>query len=367
MSNFKVPYLDLGAQYQTHKTEILEEIDRVLTNAQFILRKDVDVFEEKMANFLESSHVVGLNSGTDALLLGIAASPLKRGDEVITVAYTYVATLSAITHNGCIPVLVDIADDLNINIELIESKITEKTKAILPVHLNGRICDMEAIGEIARRYDLLIIEDAAQSLGARFGGKSAGTFGEVGAFSLHPMKTLSCAGDGGFLSTSNSSIADKVRLLRNHGQRTKIDIECFGVNSRLDNLQAAILNIRMKYLDGMVARRRQIAKTYCEKLGALPIGIPPTPSNDQYFDAFNSFVIQSSKRDALSKHLHDCGIEHMIPWPKPLYSQDGLGLSKDPLPRTEQACRECLSLPIYPEMSDEHVEVVVTSIVSFFE
>ncbi len=282
-------------------------------------------------------------------------------------AYTYVATLSAIAHNGCTPVLVDIADDLNMNVELVESKITEKTKAIIPVHLNGRLCDMEMVGEIARRYELIVIEDAAQSLGARYDGKSAGTFGEVGAFSLHPMKTLSCAGDGGFLSTGDNELADKVRLLRNHGQRSKTDIECFGVNSRLDNLQAAILNVRLRYLDEMVDKRREIAEEYCEKFDSLPIKLPPAPSSGRYFDAFNSFVIQTARRDSLSEFLYSRGIEHMIPWPRPLYSQEGLGLSKDALPRTEQACRECLSLPIFPEMNGEQIATVVQGVMSFFE
>ncbi len=367
MSKLKVPYLDLGAQYQTHKDEILSEIDRVMSNAEFILRKDVEIFENQMEQFLGSPNVIGLNSGTDALFLGIAASPLARGDEVITAGYTYVATLSAITHNGCTPVLVDIGDDLNMDLDLVESKITDKTKAIIPVHLNGRLCDMARLEEIARRYDLVIIEDAAQALGARYDDRSAGTFGEVGAFSLHPMKTLSCAGDGGFLSTPDSQIADKVKLLRNHGQRTKIDIECYGVNSRLDNIQAAILNVRMKHLDNMVERRRAIAERYCEKFNLLPIRLPPAPSTERYFDAYNSFVIQTPRRDDLAEFLSSREIGYMIPWPKPLYLQSGLALAKEALTRTEQACRECLSLPIYPEMSGEQIAAVVQTVTSFFD
>ncbi len=366
MSEWKVPYIDLGAHYLSQEEELVSEFKRVMEGAQFILRKDVEVFEKNMAEYLGVPHVIGVNSGTDALFLSLSKLGLNLGDEIITVAFTYVATISAIVHNGGAPVFVDISDDLNMDVGKVEELITEKTKAVLPVHMNGRICDMDQLKDICSRMNLTIIEDAAQATGSKYRGKCAGSFGMTGCFSLHPMKTLSCAGDGGFISTHDDNIAESIRLMRNHGQRTKVDLEFFGINSRLDNLQAALLNVRMKRLDHLVQKRREVARFYANELNELPLLLPIGLNEADRLDTFNSYVVQTPTQQALYEYLRSESIESMMPMPKPLHLQEKLQLPRDPLPRTQKANYETLSLPIYPEISKEQCDYVVQAIKRFF-
>jgi len=264
--------------------------------------------------------------------------------------------------------LVDVREDFNMDVEQLEQAISHRTRAILPVHLNGRLCDMEKLLAVAQTHNLLVIEDAAQALGASLEGKKAGTFGLAGCFSLHPMKNLGGAGDGGFVATQNSKLAEKLRLLRNHGQRTKEDLPCFGFNSRLDNLQAAILNVKLKSLPEWIERRRQVASLYHQGLSNLPfLQLPPPPQqHGRFFDIYSSYVIRAQERDRLVTHLGECGIETFIHWPKPLHHQEALGLGHFQLPKTEEFAKEVVSLPISAEISNEQVEFVIDSIRNFY-
>ncbi|MDC0357812.1 DegT/DnrJ/EryC1/StrS family aminotransferase [Oligoflexia bacterium] len=365
--DWKVPYIDLPLQFDNLKDELLEAMTRVMAEGSFILRQDVTAFEEQMAHFLGVKHVIGVNSGTDALYLSAKALELKEGDEVVTVAHSFIATLSAVIHQGAKPILVDIQEDFNMNLELVENAITEKTKAIIPVHLNGRLCQMDRLLEIAAKYNLTIIEDAAQALGAKFKGQAAGSFGLVGCFSVHPMKTLNCGGDGGFLSTNDDQIAEKLRLLRDHGQQKKTDLVCFGYNSRLDNLQAAILNVKFKYLPKWIARRRALAAMYAEALADLPLTLPPAPSAGDYFDTFNSYVIRSAYQKELVSFLGEKGVCAFVHIGKPLNHHKALGLPSFSIPVNEKICGEICSLPIYPEMTDEQAQYVIACVQEFFK
>tara|TARA_Y100000034_G_scaffold45936_1_gene56482 strand:+ start:12797 stop:13906 length:1110 start_codon:yes stop_codon:yes gene_type:complete len=364
---WKVPYVNLPTQFENLEGEITKEIIRVMSKGEFILKDDVKKFEDKMASYLGVKHVIGVNSGTDALNLSTKLIGLKKGDEVITVAHTFVATIAAIVHTGAKPVFVDIKDDFNMDIGQIENKITDKTKAIIPVHLNGRVCDMGNLEEITKKHNLKIIEDSAQSLGSKYNGRMAGSFGLTGCFSFHPMKTLNCAGDGGAITTNDDNIAKKAKLLRNHGQREKTDIVFFGYNTRLDNLQAAILNIKFKYLKRDIKRRREIASIYSEKLSGLDLILPPKPSKGDNFDTYNSYVIRSSKQQELFSYMKKKGIETFIHMSKPLYNHKRLYLSNSYLPVNEKICKEILSLPICPELTNKQINYVVDSLHKFFK
>lgn len=366
MQTWHVPYIDLAAQNTRLQAQLVDSFTEVMENAAFILRNDVRDFEKRIAEVLNVSHVIGVNSGTDALYLTMQTLELDRGDEVITVAHTFVATVAAIVHAGGTPVFVDIGDDFNMDPQALETAITPQTKAILPVHLNGRMCNMERILAIAEQHEIPIIEDAAQALGARFKTDTAGTLGLAGCFSLHPMKILSCLGDGGFITTRDDTLAAKLRLLRDHGQKTKNDLLCFGYNSRLDNLQAAFLNIKLPYLNQYIHRRREIAALYNRLLQNSPLLLPPAPDTFPYFDSYASYVIRTEYQQELYSYLRDMGIEVYIHLQRPIHSHKKLGLTKVHLPNNEKLCREILSLPIYPEMTDDQVKYVVHHINLFY-
>lgn len=366
---YKVPFVDLPAHYRRLEGEILATVKVILAKGDLILRDQLRQFETNMASFLGVDYAVGVNSGTDALLLSLRAAGLGPGNEVITVAHTFVATVAAIVHCGATPVLVDVGEDFNMDSELLEQAISPQTRAILPVHLNGRLCDMEKLMATAQKHNLLVIEDAAQALGASFDGKKAGSFGLAGCFSFYPMKILGATGDGGLVATSDRRLAEKIRLLRDHGQqRATGDLLCFGFNSRLDNLQAAILDVKLKYLPSWIERRRELAKLYHQGLSdlsylQLP---PPLQSPGRFFDVFQNYVVQAQERDRLVKHLKECGIEVMISWPKPMHLQEALGLRHFHLPETEKISKEVVSLPLNTEISNEQVEFVIDSIRDFY-
>lgn len=365
----KVRYIDLPKQYLVLREEIQQRLDMVFASGSFILRQDVGNFESIIAKFLDVKYVVGLNSGTDALLLSMRALGISPGDEVITVSHTFVATVASIVHCGAIPVFVDIRDDFNMDIAHLIAAITPRTKAIVPVHMNGHLCEMDAVMEIARKHRLLVIEDAAQALGACYRNQKGGSFGNVGCFSLHPMKNLNVAGDGGFASTNDAYLAERLRLLRNHGQKSKEEIVCFGFNSRLDNLHAAIALVKLKYLPKWIERRRKLAAQYEEHLGdILELRLPPAPKvNSLYFDVFSSYVVRTERREALKQHLEKAGIEVFVHWSIPLHQQEKLGLSHWHLPMTERVSKEVLSLPLHPELTDLGQRQVIEAIRNFFE
>ncbi|MCK9395112.1 MAG: DegT/DnrJ/EryC1/StrS family aminotransferase [Methylobacter sp.] len=365
--SFQVPYVGLKKEFDQRQAELLAAFSKVAANASYILREEVGLFEASISKMLGVRHVIGVNSGTDALFLALKALNIGSGDEVITVAHTFVATIAAIVHCGAKPVLVDIADDFNLAVATLEQAITVSTKAIIPVHMNGRCCDMEAILSIANKYGLHVVEDAAQSMGSHIDGTYAGTFGVINAFSLHPMKNLHCYGDGGVVTTNDDRLAKQLRLLRNHGQNPNKELVAFGFNSRLDNLQAAFLNINLKYFDGDIARRRQIALRYHAGLkDCAGLKLPNPPQQSSYFDVFSSYPIRCAERNRLLRHLQQKGIECFIHWETPLHRNEYLKLGHFSLPVTEQIVSEVLSLPIHPFLEDEQCDYVIDAVKEFF-
>lgn len=365
---FRVPFVNYKIQYKNLKTKVNRVIDRVLKNGDLILRRDVEDFESKLASFVGTKYAVGLNSGTDALFLSLKAAGIGKGDEVITVSHTFIATISVIIQASATPILVDAREDFEIDSDEIEDVISTKTKAIIPVHLNGRMCDMEKIMKIAKEHNLIIIEDAAQALGAKFKNKKAGSFGLTGCFSFYPAKVLGAFGDGGAITTNNQATAQKIRLLRDHGQKNKTEILFYGWNSRLDNLQAAILNVKFKYLPLWIKQRRTIASIYNKGLNKLSqIKLPPAPnSNPNYFDIYQNYVIRAEKRNELFSFLKEKGVETLIKDPVPNHWQKGLKLLKYHLPNTEQFAKEVISLPMYPELKRSQIEYVITCLRKFY-
>lgn len=366
---YTVRFVNYPEHYRRIWDETMSAIEACLRNGDLIMRQQVEDFEVTLASFVGTKHAVALNSGTDALFFSLKAAGIKTGDEVITVSHTFVATIAAIHYCGATPVLVDVGNDMNMDISKIEKAITPRTKAIIPVHLNGRMCDMKYIMEIAEKHHLAVIEDAAQSLGAMCSGKKAGASGLTGCFSFYPAKILGCAGDGGALVTNDDNVAETARLLRDHGYiRATGEISMFGYNSRLDNIQAAMLNVKMKYLPEWIERRREIAGIYQKNLSGIPgLVLPPySQTGKPCYDVFQNYVIRSKKRDTLVKKLRDEGVEVLISWPIPTHYHKNLGLEGFKLPMTEELSKTVVSLPMFPEIEDGNVEYVCNVINSFF-
>lgn len=365
---YRVPFVDYPKQYHIYEEELMGAIKRVLSKGDLILRDDVEYFEQSMASYLGVRYAVGVNSCTDAMYYSLLAVGIKPGDEVITVAHTFVATVAVIAHCGATPILVDIGNDFNMNVDLIEKAITPQTKAIMPVHLNGRVCDMEKLMKVASEHNLPVIEDAAQALGATFDSKRAGSFGVTGCFSFYPAKTLGSFGDAGVMVTDNKKIAEQVWLYRNHGQRSRDEVVLFGFNSRLDNLQAAILNVKFKYLARWIVRRREIARMYQHGLSGLPhLKLPLAPeSGGRRFDTYQNYVIRLGDRGKLATYLSESGIETLVLWAKPIHCHKALNLNRFHLPVTEQLSKEVLSLPMNAELGNEQVVYVIDSIREFY-
>jgi dTDP-4-amino-4,6-dideoxygalactose transaminase len=341
-----------------------------LSKGDLLLRGQLKQFEEDIASFVGTKYAVGLNSGTDAMLLSLKAAGIGLGDEVITVAHTFVATIAVIVFCGAKPILVDVGEDMNMNLDQVEQKISARTKAIMPVHLNGRLCNMKKLTKIADENNLIVIEDAAQALGASFDGKKAGSFGLTGCFSLYPAKVLGAAGDGGFLTTNAEKMNENIRLLRDHGQDRKTgEIFFYGFNSRLDNIQAAILNVKLKYLPKWIQRRREIAKIYQDCLSDISeVKLPPPPTNiGPFYDVYQNYVIRTKNRDELVKFLEKNSVETIVSWRISNHLHPALGLNRFKLPVTEQVSSEVVSLPMYPELSDEQVHYVIDVLHDFYE
>ena len=365
---YKVPFVNYPEHYRRIWNEVMDAITEALSKGDLILRDQLSKFEENIASFVGVKYGVGLNSGTDALLLSLKAAGVGPGDEVITVAHTFVATVSVIVQCGAKPILVDIGEDMNMDVEQVEQAITPKTKATIPVHLNGRMCDMRKLMEIANEHNLLIIEDAAQALGATFDGKRAGSFGLTGCFSFYPAKMLGAAGDGGIAVTDDEEIAEKIHLLRDHGyQRSTGEMLCYGYNSRLDNVQAAILDVKLKHLPEWIERRRELASLYDRGLFDLQeLKLPPPPrSDDRFFDVYQNYVIRAKERDRLVAYLEESGIEILISWPKPMHHHEALGLKHFHLPKIERISNEVLSLPMYPELTEKEIGYITKKIKLF--
>jgi dTDP-4-amino-4,6-dideoxygalactose transaminase len=365
---YRVPYIDYPRQYEKIRGDVLASIDRVLGRGDLILRRDLQAFEQHLAAFVGTRYAVGTGNCSDALYLALQAAGIGSGDEVITVSHTFVATAAAIHRTGAKPVLVDIGADHLIDPKAVEDTVTARTKCIVPVHLNGRLCDMAKLGAIAQRRGLLIVEDAAQALGARLDGTGAGAFGLAGCFSFYPAKLLGAYGDGGAIVTNDAGLAEKLCALRNVGRRADGELLGWGSNSRLDNLQAAVLDLKLRLLPGWVERRREIAARYHARLAAVPgLAVPPSPdAGGVRFDVFQNYEIESGDRDGLRAHLADAAIETMLPWGgRAIHQFAALGFAGLRLPATERLFRRALLLPMHCELSDEQVDYVSDAICAF--
>jgi dTDP-4-amino-4,6-dideoxygalactose transaminase len=365
--HYRVPFVDPRTHYQRLKAEIDAAITTCLGNGDLIYRQQLRDFEEQLAAFVGVRYAVGVNSGYHALHFALLAAGIGPGDEVITVAHTFVATVSAIVHCGAIPRLVDVGEDYNMDPEAVERAITPRTKAILPVHLNGRVCDMDRIMAIAEKHNLRVIEDAAQALGASLRGRRAGSFGIAGCFSFYPFKVLGGFGDGGALVTDDPGVARIASLLRYNGEdRETGEYHYHGYTALLDNVQAAVLSVKLRYLPQWIDHRRRVAVLYREKLRAVPGVLLPPFDGDGRFDIFQNYVIRVERRDALREYLRAQGVETLVHWPKPMWEHKGLGLDNPGLPMTERLCREVISLPMSAETTEEHVEITTQCIRDFF-
>ena len=366
---YKVRYIDYPTHFRKMEREIMETIRTVLDRGDLILRQQLCDFEDHFAAFVGTRHAVGVSNCTDGLRLALLAAGIGARDEVITVSHTFVATAAAIHHVGAIPVLVDIGTDHNVDVGLLEDAITPRTKAILPVHLNGRLCDMGRLMSVAERRGLIVVEDAAQALGASYDGIEAGAFGLAGCFSFYPAKLLGAFGDAGAAVTNDARIADRIRRLRDHGRTPDGDIAEWSFNCRMDNMHAAILDLKLNFVPQWIARRREIAQLYHEGLSNVPeVRLPPPPTTESpYFDVYQNYEIEADERDRLIDHLKEQGIEVMIPWGgKGVHQWKALGLSHYRLPQTESVFKRVLMLPLYPELADEHVRYVVDAIRGFY-
>jgi len=366
----KIPLLDLRRQYKSMKKEIDVATQKVIDDQDFVLGDAVRGLEIKIAQYCGTKHAVGVASGTDALILALKAMGVGEGDEVITSPFTFFATAEAVSLAGAKPVFVDIdPKTYNIDPSLIEKAITASTKAIIPVHLYGQAADMDPIKKIARKHNLLILEDNAQSIGATYKGNRAGSLGDIASLSFFPSKNLGGFGEGGMVVTNNSSFAEAVRLLRVHGSSKRYIHSVIGTNSRLHNLQAAVLLVKLGHLDKWLDLRRKDAGYYDANLKALPIVLPFVPEYNVH--TYYMYVIRASQaQEGLLRHLTDSGIESRVYYPIPLHLQECykfLGYKEGDLPESEKASRETLALPIFPEMTQIEKDYVISKVKSFFE
>ncbi|MEO9264573.1 MAG: DegT/DnrJ/EryC1/StrS family aminotransferase [Candidatus Baltobacteraceae bacterium] len=358
-----IPILDLTEQYQSLKSELDRAVTDVFASGHYINGANVKALEAEIAAYIGCEYGVGLNSGTDALHLALRALDIGPGDEVITTPFTFVATTEAIGIVGATPVFVDIdPETYNIDPSLIEAAITPRTKAIIPIHLYGHPAPMHEILAIAEKHGLCVVEDCAQAIGASIGGKRVGSFGDVGAFSFFPSKNLGAYGDAGMVTTGRKDLADRMRSLRAHGGRVKYHHEELGVNSRLDEVQAAILRVKLPHLDAWIDNRRANAAWYSKNLGERVVTPSETPDTHH---AYHQYTIRVENRDRVQKQLADAGVQTMVYYPVPLHLQEvhaNLGLKEGDFPHSERAAREVLSLPMFPELKPEAREAVRTAL-----
>jgi len=362
-----VPFVDLRAQYQSLAAEVQQAISVVLERGDFVLGREVSLFEEEFAAYCEAEYAVGVDSGTSALELALRAFDIGPGDEVITAANTFIATAFAVSYTGATPVLVDVdPQTYTIDVSLLESAITDRTRAIIPVHLYGHPAEMDPIMEMARRYRLVVIEDACQAHGAKYKGKRVGSLGHAAAFSFYPAKNLGAYGDGGMVATNDERVAGSLRVLRNYGQREKYHHMVQGYNHRLDTLQAAVLRVKLKHLDAWNAARRQHAKLYRELLAHSPVVLPVEASCAEA--VYHLYVIRVEDRDGLRVYLQDRGVATGIHYPIPIHLQPSyraLGYKKGSFPVTEGCAEQILSLPMYAELTPASIEYVAEAIRTF--
>jgi dTDP-4-amino-4,6-dideoxygalactose transaminase len=354
--------VDLKGQYENLKSEIDTALLKALSETRFILGPNVQAFEQETADYLGVKHAIGCASGTDALHLALLAGGIKAGDEVITTAFTFIATAEAIHYVGAIPVFVDIdSETLNIDTSKIKTAISDKTRAIIPVHLFGQPADMDEIQSIAGQHGLFVLEDCAQSFGGAYRKRMTGTIGDAGAFSFFPSKNLGCYGDGGLIATNDDEIARQVRVYRNHGSSEQYHHDVIGFNSRLDELQAVILRIKLKHIDEYNQNRLRIAQTYNRLLAGKEFQTPRILEDRDHI--FHQYTLLSDRRDEIREAVMAREIACAVYYPIPLHQQKAFADTKQaPLPITESVSRRCLSLPIYPEMAEQQVQAVCQAV-----
>lgn len=367
----RVNFVDLQRQYQAYQQELNQAIQQVLDKSNYILGDEVEEFEQEFAKYCDTKYCIGVSSGTDALILILKALNIGKGDEIITAANTFIATALAVSACGAKPVLVDInPQTYNIDVNKIEEKITPNTKAILPVHLYGQMADMDPIIAIAKKYNLKIIEDACQAHGAKYKGQKAGSLGDISAFSFYPGKNLGAYGDAGAIITSNEKLSDKIKLLRNYGQRVKYYHDLKGLNNRLDTIQAAVLRVKLKYLDKWNQARQKNADLYNKLINQQLKNIITPYVEDFTQSIYHLYVIQANKRDELLKYLAEKEIYSGIHYPVPIHLQaayQDLGYQQGNFPQTENIAKKIISLPMFAELKQEEIEYVVQNIKNFFK
>jgi len=359
-----IPMVDLKGQYQSLKSEIDGAVLQALGETRFILGPNVQAFDAEAAAYLGVEHAISCASGTDALHLALLAAGIEAGDEVITSAFTFIATAEAIRYIGAIPVFVDIQPaSFNLDPARIREAITERTRAILPVHLFGQPADMDEIIALAGEFGLLVIEDCAQSFGSRYRGRTTGSIGQAGAFSFFPSKNLGCYGDGGMVTTGDDEIAARIKMLRNHGSSQQYHHDVIGYNSRLDELQAVVLRVKLKYIDEYNRQRLRVAQGYNQRLDANRFQLPAIADDRDH--VFHQYTLLCDDRDAVREAVLARDVSCAIYYPVPLHRQQAFADTAQPnLPVTEDTARRCLSLPIFPEMTEQQIETVCEALSS---
>ena len=363
-----IKYVDLAKQWNFEKSKLIPLIDKAICKDNHVNGNSIKIFESSICKLLKVKHCVALNSGTDALVCALVSLGVGRGDEVITPPNSFISSTSAIAHIGAIPVFADVKKDQTIDPEMIIKKITKKTKAIMPVHLTGRLCEMDKIKTISKNYGIPIIEDAAQSILSKYKNFMSGATGEIGCFSAHPLKNLNAIGDAGFIVTNNTKIAKKIRLMRNHNLIDRNKVSQFGYVSRMDTIQACILNFRIKNLKKIIEVRRNNAKTYQEFLNLKNIFL--NFNNEDYYDTYHTFVIQVEKRNKLQKYLLENGIESFVHYPIPIHLQKACSkykYKKGDFPNAEKQANSILSLPIHQFLSKKNIIKICNTINSFYK
>ena len=367
MTKRRVPYVNLPAQFEQERERIYACVDDVFGRGDFVGGGAIAELESELAGFIGVGHVVALNSGTDALILGMKALGIGPGDEVITPPNSFVSSTAAIAATGATPVFADVLPDQNIDPDAVERAITPGTRAIMPVHLTGRMADMNAIRDIAKRHDLFVVEDAAQSIGSTRDGLKSGAAGDIGCFSAHPLKNLNAAGDAGFLATHDEAIAERVRRFANNGLADRNTVAAWGTVSRLDTLQAAILRVRLESLPMVTERRRANAALYSGSLPGERVFAPPEKPGQ--FNTYHTFVVQVEERDALKAYLAENGVEAAIHYPVPIHLQPAaayLGYQAGDFPVVEAQASRILSLPIHQFLDESDITYVLENIAKFF-
>lgn len=365
-----VPYVDIAGQHAPLKKELLDAIGRVIDHGIFVLGPEVEEFEAQFAKLCGTDYAVGVNSGTDALILSLRALGIGDGDEVITAPNSFVASASCISLVGAVPVFADVGNDYNLDPDLVEAAITPKTKAILPVHLTGRSAQMAPLVDIARDKGLFIVEDAAQAVFAEYRGQKVGSFGDVGCFSCHPLKTLNAMGDAGVVTTNDLEIVKRLRVLRNIGLESRDNSIVWSGNSRLDTVQAAVLQVKLRFVEEWTEKRRANAKFYQKELSTLrEYGFRVPDERDDERAVYHTFVVRATRREELRKYLSEFGIGTAIHYPVPIHLHDAAAGMNRPIgsfPESERQAGEILSLPVYPELSQKQLKHVAQTIKEFY-